>query len=211
MPPIPLLALGLGLSLGLTATAATAECLTANSIDKGVVFKRQTGDVGFVVRKGNAVHIDYVTNRPSVQDERVAAFGIYETQHDYYPWGPDMVGAGTVSTETTYAKRGPEPAPGLAYQTGWRTKVTDHAPVENGPIVTRGKGTVTFLYQEVKEVKLSGCTYRAMGVEATIQSPDGWTKQRWVYFTDLGFGLETRVTTATDDYKRGLVELRAPK
>lgn len=205
------LALPLFIVLAVLPAAATAQCLTGTSIDRGVVFKRQTGDAGLAVRKGDAVQIDYVTNRPSVEDQHIARFGIYETRRDNYPYGPDMVGVGTVVTETTYAKRGPEPAPGLAYQTTWRAKVTDHAPVADGPLVSREKGTVTFLYQEVKEVKLSGCTYRAMGVEATFQGPGGWTKQRWVYFPDLGFGLETRVTTAADDRKLGLVEMRAPK
>lgn len=32
---------------------------------------------------------------------------------------------------------------------------------------------------------------------------------RWTHVPDLGFGLETRVTTATDDRKLGLVEMRA--
>ncbi len=203
--------LALTLCLLLFPLAAEARCLDTGSIDRGVVFKRQTGATGFAVRKGDKIQIDYVTNKPSVEDQRVARFGIYETRTDDYPWGPDMVGVGTVVTETTYARKGPEPKPGLAYQTRWRAKISDHMPVENGPIVSRESGSSTFLFQDVKEVKLSGCTYRAMGVEATIQGPGGWTKQRWIYFPDLGFGLETRVTTATDDHKLGLVEMRAPK
>jgi hypothetical protein len=201
----------LALILALLPFAVQAECLTATSIDRGVVFKRQTGDQGIAIRKGKAVEVDYATNRPGIQDERIARFGIYESKWGYYPYGPDIVGVGTVETETTYAKPGPEPKPGLAYQTAWRAKISDYAPVENSPIVTRTKGSVTFLFQEPREVTLSGCKYQAMGVEATFQSESGWKKQRWVYFPDLGFGLETRVTTAGGDRKLGLVEMRAPK
>jgi hypothetical protein len=200
----------LALILALLPLAADAECLTATSIDRGVVFQRQSGDKGLAIRKGGVVEVDYVTNRPGIQDERIARFGIYESKTADYPFGPDMIGVGTIETETTYARKGPEPEPGLSYRTTWRAKISDYMPVENSPIVTRAKGSVTFLFQEVKEVKLSGCTYRAMGVEATFQTEGGWKKQRWIYFPDLGFALETRVTTPGGDRKLGLVEMRAP-
>jgi hypothetical protein len=41
-------------------------------------------------------------------------------------------------------------------------------------------------------VKLSGCSYRALSAEAVWQGEGGTISQRWVYFPELGLGLETK-------------------
>jgi hypothetical protein len=41
-------------------------------------------------------------------------------------------------------------------------------------------------------VELSGCSYRALTVEAEFTGKGGGRSQRWVYFSQLGLGIETR-------------------
>jgi hypothetical protein len=62
-----------------------------------------------------------------------------------------------------------------------------------------------YTFLTMAEAELSGCTYRILPVEATFTGNGGSHSQRWIYFPDLGFGLETVVAGA----KNGLIALVA--
>ena len=191
---------------------AQARCVTADDLATGIAFKRQDGRSGLALAKGKTVDINYNANPTTAwRDKRVTDRGIYELTRGSYPSDEEIVGAGPGGYfEYRLSGKPPVPKAGSSWKTTVTTKTTSDAGTEAGPQVQRGKMTATYSFQAVTEATLSGCTYRIQPVEATFLAENTHTTKRWIYFPDLGFGLETRVTVHNtgEDRKLGLTSFR---
>lgn len=197
--------------LGLAAAPAGARCVTADDLATGVSFKRQDGRSGLAKQKGGEVDINYATAPKSEwEDHRRGEFGIYENYWFSYPSEELVIGQGPGGT-FDYKLQGKPPVPvaGQSWASQVAVTVSTNNGSENGDSEQKFTLDVTYRFLETKQVKLSGCTYTILPVEATFTGEGADFTRRWLYFPDLGFGLETRLTdrnTNVDD-KMGLTAL----
>jgi hypothetical protein len=199
----------LALSLSALATPmllrpADAACRPVD-LDKGIAFKRQDGSKGLARREaGGEVVIDYVTNRGAWIDRRRVKNGVFETMRIVEESEEPMVGASAPTFSWSYSPKAVWPEDGVT----WHGKVKEDVEVtisdERGTVERdRTRWTASFTCRDPREVKLSGCTYAALTVEASFVGERGSRSQRWVYFPALQLGLETR----RDGVTNGLVAL----
>ncbi len=197
------------------AAPAFADCVTKDDLARGVAFKRQDGRAGLIKAKGKTFEINYaVGSKTAWLDERDAVMGIYETAWAYTPTDDHYVGGGPGGLYAyKFVKKPPVPAEGTAWQSKIKVTETQDNGTEFGPEVSKTSIAVVYSFQPIKEAQLSGCPYRIMPVEATFTGENTHLTQRWIYFPDLGFGLETRVTVhnSGDDRKLGLTALTPAK
>lgn len=208
------LRIALALCFGL-ALPVHAECVTVDSLTKGVTFTRQDGRTGLIRAAGKAFEIDYATNSKTAwADERLSRLGIYDQSWHWSPSDEYYVGGGP-GGDFTFKFKGKPPVP--AKTTSWNTTVSERksleAGLESGPVISRASYSVTYSYQASKTAKLSGCSYTIQPIEATFQNKDAHLTRRWIYFPDLGFGLETRVIDhkGKDSRELGLTALKPVK
>jgi len=192
-------------------TLAGADCVTPDDLATGIAFKRQDGRTGLAKSDGTGVTIDYATSQTSDwTDLRKTDRGIYEKTWAYMPSDAMFVGPGP-GGGYAYSLQGkpPDPTAGTIWKTRVKVSASNDDGTESGGKTARYSLQATYSYQAVKEAKLSGCTYRVQPVEATFTSPGHHETRRWIYFPDLGFGLETRFTdhTTGEDRKLGLTAL----
>lgn len=203
-----LLALFLALAPGL----AEARCVVAADLAKGITFKRQDGRTGLAIAKSGGITVDYATNpKGAWQDLRKTDRGIYEKTWAWTPTEEYYVGGGPGGGwEYNAFGKPPEPMPGGSWKTTVKVKEHHYDGTESGGPVLKYSLKAVYSFQEVKEAKLSGCTYRIQPVEATFTGKNTHVTRRWIYFPDLGFGLETRVTdhSGGEDRKLGLTALQ---
>ncbi len=183
---------GVVLLLG-TAAPVMADCLDAGSIDKGVNFRRSDGHRGTAIRKGDQIVIDYAADKGPREDMRRAVTGIYEEEtRQYLQDDPDAVGGGVNMELREFASAPPEPVVGQK----WQTKAHLHRTSDNPSVVDNPDQdwTVQVEYYFLPEITgtISGCQYRAIPVEGRLSWKSWVLNQRWLYFPDLGFGLETK-------------------
>lgn len=197
--------LALALCLILSPFAAAAECLTADSVKSGVVFKRADGRAGRVVARDGGIFVDYAAGKGMWTDERQTLLGIYELTTTTFYSDEELIGSG--ATTQTWKFRGKPPVPRVGES--WKTRITDNTVISNsseqGYEDWSGKFDAVFAFLPEMEATLSGCTYRAVPVEATFLGKNGGFTRRWLYFSDLGFGLETK----RDGEGIGLTALKA--
>ena len=198
-------------ALALLPGLVHARCVTAADLASGIAFKRQDGRSGLAQADGKGVTVDYATNATGAwQDLRQTDRGIYEASWAWTPTEEYYVGGGP-GGGWQYGLQGepPEPAPGESWTTSIRVRESHYDGTESGGPVLKYTLKAVYSYQAVKEAKLSGCTYRILPVEATFTGKNTHFTRRWIYFPDLGFGLETRVTDhqGGDDRKLGLTAL----
>lgn len=188
-----------------------ARCVTADDLATGIAFKRQDGRTGLATAEGKKVKIDYATNPQGAwQDLRITDRGIYEASWGWTPTEEYYVGGGPGGAyQYSIQGKPPEPAAGKSWETTIRVKESHYDGTESGGDVLRYSVKALYSYQPVKEAKLSGCTYRIQPVEATFTGKGVHQTRRWIYFPDLGFGLETRFTDhgTGEDRKLGLTAL----
>jgi hypothetical protein len=188
------------LSLTLTTLAAPAlirpawaACQRAD-LDKGIVFRRKDGSRGLARREGDGtVVIDYVTNRGEWLDRRRVSHGVFETQRVVQESELPVVGASAPEYRWTFSTKPIWPEDGAT----WSGKVKEVIEVtisdENGTVEReRRNWTANYRCFEPRDVELSGCSYIALTVEAEFTGKGGSHSQRWVYFPELGLGIETR-------------------
>lgn len=192
-------------------TFAAARCVTADDLVPGVTFKRQDGRSGLAKADGKTIEVDYAANSQTAwHDWRRTTLGIYDLAWGWTPTDEYYVGGGPGGSYT-YKFAGKPPVPEA--RTSWKTTVSvvesQDIGIESGPIKTRYSFDVTYSFQDTKEANLSGCTYTILPVEATFTGKKGHYSRRWIYFPDLGFGLETRQTDhqTGEDRKLGLTAL----
>ncbi len=198
--------------LALLPGLAEARCVTAEDLATGIAFKRQDGRTGLAVAQDGGVLVDYATNpKGAWQDLRKTDRGIYEATWAWTPTEEYYVGGGP-GGGWQYAIQGkpPEPEAGATWKTTVRVTESHYDGTESGGPVLKYLLKAVYSFQDVKEAKLSGCTYRIQPVEATFTGKNTHFTRRWIYFPDLGLGLETRVTdhAGGEDRQLGLTALK---
>lgn len=115
-----------------------------------------------------------------------------------------VVGASAPEYTWTYSPKPKALADGTSWE-GRRKEVREVIISDADATVKRQRSSWTASYHcfEPREVKLSGCSYRVLTVEAGFSGDAGNMSQRWVFFPQLGLGLETR----RDGVLNGLVTL----
>jgi hypothetical protein len=182
---------------------ARAACKPVN-LGAGIAFSRKDGSKGVAKAEGDAVRIDYVTNRGAWTDIRRAKNGVFETSRTVEESVEPMVGASAPTYSWTYSPKIITPADGATWS--GRVKETVEVTIsDENATVERRRTRWQAIYRcfEPREVTLSGCTYKALTVEAAFSGDNGGYSQRWVYFPELGLGLETR----RNEVSNGLVSL----
>ena len=188
------------------ALPAHADCVTPDSLAKGVSFKREDGHTGIIRAAGKMFEIDYATNSNGIwRDKRLSRLGIYDTEWQSTPTNENYVGGGP-GGDFSYKFSGKPPLPKA--DTTWATTVSERksleAGLQSGPVITRSSYKVTYSYLPTKTAKLSGCSYTIQPVEAHFTNKNTDLTRRFIYFPDLGFGLETRVIDRKGDASREL-------
>ena len=198
-------------ALSLMASPALADCVTKDDLAVGVAFKRQDGRKGEIVSTGKGFAIKYAADSKTAwQDDRDSLMGIYDTTWSWTPTDEYYVGGGPGGYYSfKFSGKPPVPEAGGSWKTNVSVMETQDNGTENGPETFRYTLKVTYSFQDTKEAKLSGCTYTIQPVEATFTGKNTHLTRRWIYFPDLGFGLETRVTDhqGGEDRKLGLTAL----
>jgi hypothetical protein len=180
-------------AFGQTAIPAqAAACLTASSVDQGVVFNRKDNRGGTVIRRDGRIHIDYSTRSGTWTDERETLFGVFELTQTFYWSDEQLIGDGDTVITQKFRGKLPEPTAGK----GWSGTVQSHDISYNSSEIgyqeSNDRMKATFVFLPENNVELSGCTYRVIPVEAAFAYERGGFNRRWLYFPDLGFGLETK-------------------
>jgi hypothetical protein len=199
----------LSLALSVLATPALirpalAACRPVD-LATGIAFVRKDGSKGVARREGEAVVIDYVTNRGAWTDYRRVKNGVFEISRTVEENEEPMVGTSAPSFSWTYSPKIITPEDGAT----WSGKVKQLVEVtisDEAATVERARTRWNAIYRcfEPREVTLSGCRYSALTVEAVFSGERGSYAQRWVYFPDIGLGLETR----RDAVSNGLVSMQ---
>lgn len=204
----------LALALGAMPVVGAAECLKADSLAKGVSFSRADGRKGFAAMEGAELFIDYaVGSKTAWFDQRRAQLGIYETEWNSVPTDAYFVGGGPGGRFTyRFSGNPPVPAAGKTWSTKVYEKRSQEVGLESGPEVSRATYAVTYRFLPPVRADFSGCTYVAQPVEARFKAGTTDLTRRWIYFPELGFGLETRLTDNMTGEVRNLgLTAMAPK
>lgn len=188
-----------------------AECVTAKDLATGIVFKRQDGRVGLVSGSGSDIAVNYAaTSKTAWTDQRKTKLGVYELSWGYTPTDDYYVGSGPGGS-WTYRLSGKPPVPTAGQSWKTRISVESHEDdgSEHGEKTVRSAMDATYRFLDLSTAKLSGCTYVVLPVEADFKSKNTDFTRRWIYFPELGFGLETRMTNrmSGEDLKLGLTAL----
>lgn len=176
------------------AALAGAVCKPVD-LSKGIAFRRQDGTTGLARREGDGtVVIDYVTNRGNRTDRRRSRMGIYETDRILDSSEEPVVGSAPPEFVQKFSARGPEPDSGQS----WKTRVRQtRIDIGYGDYMKEVRSEshsawqAEFRFLDGSEVKISGCYHLILPVEATFTSGKETRRQRWIYFPQLGFGIET--------------------
>jgi hypothetical protein len=187
------------LSLTLTALATPALIRPAHAackpvdLARGIAFARKDGSKGVAKAEGDEVRIDYVTNRGAWTDIRRARNGVFETSRTVEESELPMVGASAPTYSWTYSPKIITPEDGATWSGRMKETVEVTISDENATVERkRTRWNAIYRCFEPREVTLSGCTYQALTVEAVFSGERGGWSQRWVYFPELGLGIETR-------------------
>ncbi|GLS85774.1 hypothetical protein GCM10010873_07480 [Cypionkella aquatica] len=197
-------------ALLLTALPAAAECVTPANLAKGVSFTRDDGRQGLIRSEDKRFAIDYAVNSNTAwADKRQSWLGIYDAEWTWVPTDTYQAEGGPGGTYSyRFATKPPMPAAG----TTWDTTVTERGAqavrFKLGPVAIsqrdRTSYTVNYRFMAETAAKISGCTYRVMPIEAIFKNQTTDLTRRWIYFPDLGFGLETQVTDRKGATSRAL-------
>ena len=192
------------------SSPALAECVTPASLANGVSFTRQDGRQGLIHTEGKRFAIDYAVNSNTAwQDKRESWLGIYDAEWTWVPTDTYQAEGGPGGTFSyRFATQPPMPQAG----TTWDTTVTERGAqavrFKLGPVAIsqrdRTSYSVNYRFMAEATAKLSGCSYRVQTVEAVFRNKTTDLTRRWVYFPDLGFGLETQVVDRKGDASRDL-------
>ena len=149
--------------LTLLPLGALAECVTADSLVKGVSFKRADGRAGRAVARDGGIYVDYAAGKGLWTDERQTLLGIYETNTTSFFSDEELIGSG--DTRQTWKFRGKPPVPKAGES--WKTRISADAVTDNsseqGYQEWSGKFDAVYTFLPEMEAKLSGCTYRDPG------------------------------------------------
>lgn len=176
------------------AGPAAADCVTPAHVVTGVALRFQDGTPGRAIALGDGViRIDYRRDGSGYYETREGPRGIFETRIAEGGAPRDVIGVWSDEVETRQLQGNPpEPVPGTAWDTvadsTWELSDFSGMPQEG-----RLRFSVRYDFLDLREVTLSGCTYRVIAVEATLRHEDRFQVERYAYFADLGFGVRTQV------------------
>ncbi len=172
------------LCLALSAPAALADCVGYDSFVKGVEVKLQDGSKWIARRSAHEViRIDKTNHDGAYAQYAIGPYGVFVTEGT-------RNGIGT-TTELAYSKTPPQPFVGMDWTSTVKNTTISEATHSTYP-AKRGKVHVTA--NNLREVKLNGCTYKVMGVDIAYSADLGGMVQHFAYFPDIRFGLQTKVT-----------------
>jgi hypothetical protein len=186
------------------AAWAASACKPVD-LAKGIAFRRQNGTTGLARREADGrVAIDYVTNRGAWTDQRRVKNGVFEVERTVEESEEPMVGASAPTYSWSHSPKIITPEDGATWVGTVREEVEvtisdEAATVER----SRAKWKAEYRCFDLREVKLSGCFFQALSVEASFTGKGGSRSQRWVYFPQLGLGLET----VRDGKENGIIAL----
>lgn len=205
----------LSLSIAALATPAlirpgfAGSCTSYASLERGIVFKRKDGTRGLARRESDgSVVIDYVNNQGDRTDRRTVVKGVFETRRIYSDSEFPVVGSAPPEFTWKYSPKPVEPEAGGS----WSGKVNElRDDVGYGAymkeIHSRSRTTwkATYSFLQLGDANFSGCHYMTLPVEAVFTGEQGTRTQRWIYFPQLGFGIETK----RDGVSNGLIDMQA--
>jgi len=187
----------LSLLLIASATPALADCVTRADLAAGIHLDFQHGRQGSAtLESGDVLRIVY--DDPGRREVRIARLGIYETAQSvsYGSASGDVVGAWSANAgQMSLSGTPPVPSPGGSWE-GVMTGTFTQSDQSGSASEFTLRMPVRYAFLEAREVTVSGCTYMSVPVEATFTIDGGTMVQRFAYFPDLGFGVETQVTRA---------------
>lgn len=166
------------------ASPVWADCVTFDSVAKGITVSQADGSV-WTVRRGarDGIRMDQ-TNATGVYAKYVVGpYGVYPTESTR-----NRIGG---TTEYAFAKAPPEPVIGMEWSSNY--KVND-IPHYDGSRQDWQRGRARVTASDLREVTISGCPYRVMGVDVALAADDRVTVVHYAYFPDLRFGTQTRIT-----------------
>ena len=184
------------------ASPLWADCVDFDTVTKGVTVTQADGSI-WTVRRGA---------HDTIRMDQTNAAGVYakyaEGPYGVYPTETTRNGIGGTA-EYTYAKAPPEPGIGMDWTSTYKVKDIPHYDTTRQDW-RRGKARLTSA--DLREVKISGCSYRVMGVDVAMSANDRVTVVHYAYFPDLRFGTQTRITYDDGDkVEAGIVALAAIK
>lgn len=193
---------------GLAAPALSRPVWAAcqrSDLDKGIAFRRQDGSKGLARREGDGtVVIDYVTNRGEWVDRRRVTHGVFEVGRIVQESEVPIVGASAPDYRWTYSPKPIWPEDGATWAGRVREVVEVTISDEKGTVEReRRSWKAEYRCLDPRDVALSDCSYAALTVEAEFSGNGTSRSQRWVYFPQLGLGIETR----RDGETNGLVAM----
>ena len=205
----------LTLSIAALATPAlmrpglAASCTSYAELGRGIVFKRKDGSRGLARRESDGtVVIDYVNNQGERLDRRKVVKGVFETWRKYSDSEYPVVGSAPPEFTWKFSPKPVEPEAGGSW-TGKVSELRDDvgygAYMKESHNRSRTTWKATYSFLETAQVKLSGCYYMTLPVEAVFTGERGTRTQRWIYFPQLGVGIETK----RDGVGNGIVSMSA--
>jgi hypothetical protein len=166
------------------ASPVWADCVSFNTFTKGVTVTQADGSI-WTVRRGahEVIRMDQTNATGVYAKYEVGTYGIYETEGT-------RNGIGT-TTENTYAKTPQEPNIGMEWVSNFKT---NSIPYYDKSRQDWRRGKVRVTASDLREVKISGCAHRVMGVDVAETVAERTTVVHFLYFPDLRFGTQTRIT-----------------
>ncbi|OYU19861.1 MAG: hypothetical protein CFE34_03005 [Rhodobacteraceae bacterium PARR1] len=175
------------------ASPAFAECLTADDFtDSDVNVTLQAGDEWHVTRTDEGVQAEYRDKYGEPLRWQVTVHGVYprfEQQNlsvDPSAGNHTPFPATQWEMETVYDNDPPQPVAGGNFAT------TGVASGNFDGVKRTWSFSVAYSFDPEKTVTLSGCRYRAIGVNGSFHSSSVDWMGRWIYFPDLAVGIQTR-------------------
>ena len=155
--------------LGILAQPAAA-CVTAETLATGVSFTREDGKTGLVQSAGDVVAITHAVGAGPWQDTRTSRLGIYDLTADPHLSNAVTVGGGYPHYAWSFAKLPPVPAPGTGFSTRIKQTRTEDIGTQTSPAPTVSAYDSTYTFLPAQRVKLSGCPYPIIPVEAAFSN-----------------------------------------
>lgn len=211
MGRVMVLAGAAALAVMVTGTAS-AQCVTAENLARGILFDRQgAGTTSAIALGGGVVQVNYDYGRDGYADRRDMAMGLYETALSSVSAPPDVIGVWSERTESRdFAGRFPAPEPGRTWETTitMRWEISDFSGM---PQSGRDRAAAVYAFLEPMEVTVSGCAYQVIPVEVRMAWDEFDYTRRYAYFPAIGVAIETRVTDNLRGSARttGITALRA--
>lgn len=193
----------------LLAQPAFAECLTKDSFSGAeVTATLKAGDEWRLSRTDAGLQAEYRDPQGEPLRWQMTLYGVYprfEQQNLSVDPATNTTPfpASQWEVETVYNQSPPMPVAGGNFA------ATGVASGRFGGVKKTWSFTVAYSFDPEKTVTLSGCRYRAIGVNGNFYSGAVAWSGRWVYFPDLEVGIQTKGTDSRtgESWVNGMIAL----